>query len=121
MIYRKLRQDVALFNATLREAAIRFEHGDEEMLAAKIVGRWRNGTPLVNAPDRPNPDSRPQPGRATTSAISTSTPTVGGARSARTSGAPTHATHSGGPASMEPACSASATASSVAERPAPSR
>ncbi len=56
MIYRKLRQDVALFNATLREAAIRFEHGDEEMLAAKIVGRWRNGTPLVNAPDRPNPD-----------------------------------------------------------------
>jgi hypothetical protein len=61
------------------------------------------------------------PGRATTSAISTSTPTVGDARSARTSGAPTHATHSGGPASMEPVCSASATASSVAERPTPSR
>jgi Dyp-type peroxidase family len=56
MIYRKLRQDVALFRRTLREAAARYEHGDEEMLAAKVVGRWRNGTPLVSSPHHPDPD-----------------------------------------------------------------
>jgi Dyp-type peroxidase family len=55
MVYRKLRQDVVLFRTTLREAATRYEH-DEEMLAAKVVGRWRNGTPLVNSPDHPDPD-----------------------------------------------------------------
>jgi Dyp-type peroxidase family len=56
MVYRKLRQDVVLFRTMLREAATRYEHGDEEMLAAKVVGRWRNGTPLVNSPDHPDPD-----------------------------------------------------------------
>ena len=55
VVYRKLRQDVALFRRVLRDAAARFAAGDEELLAAKIVGRWRNGTPLVNSPDRPNP------------------------------------------------------------------
>jgi Dyp-type peroxidase family len=55
MVYRKLRQDVALFRRTLHDAAARFPHGDEELLAAKIVGRWRNGTPLVKSPDRPDP------------------------------------------------------------------
>jgi Dyp-type peroxidase family len=55
MVYRKLRQDVALFRRVLRDAAARFAAGDEELLAAKIVGRWRNGTPLVVSPDRPDP------------------------------------------------------------------
>ncbi len=55
VVYRKLRQDVALFRRTLRDAAARFLAGDEELLAAKIVGRWRNGTPLVTSPDRPDP------------------------------------------------------------------
>ena len=56
MVYRKLRQDVALFRRTLRDAAARFPHGDEELLAAKIVGRWRNGTPLVKSPAGPDPN-----------------------------------------------------------------
>jgi len=56
MVWRKLRQDVALFRRTLRDAATRYEHGDEELLAAKVVGRWRNGTPLVLSPQRPDPD-----------------------------------------------------------------
>ncbi|HUA06686.1 MAG TPA: hypothetical protein VMB27_22460 [Solirubrobacteraceae bacterium] len=55
MVYRKLRQDVALFRRTLRDAAARFSQGDEELLAAKVVGRWRNGTPLVTSPYRPDP------------------------------------------------------------------
>jgi len=55
VVYRKLRQDVALFRRTLRDAAARFSSGDEELLAAKVVGRWRNGTPLVTSPDRPDP------------------------------------------------------------------
>jgi Dyp-type peroxidase family len=56
MVYRKLRQDVALFRRVLRDAAARFAGGDEELLAAKIVGRWRNGTPLVRSPHRPDPN-----------------------------------------------------------------
>jgi Dyp-type peroxidase family len=55
MVYRKLRQDVALFRRVLRDAAARFVSGDEELLAAKVVGRWRNGTPLVRSPQRPDP------------------------------------------------------------------
>jgi Dyp-type peroxidase family len=55
MVYRKLRQDVALFRRVLRAAATRFGSRDEELLAAKVVGRWRNGTPLVKSPDRPDP------------------------------------------------------------------
>jgi len=56
VVYRKLRQDVALFRRVLRDATTRFASGDEELLAAKVVGRWRNGTPLVTSPDRPDPE-----------------------------------------------------------------
>jgi Dyp-type peroxidase family len=56
VVYRKLRQDVALFRRVLRDAAARFASGDEELLAAKVVGRWRNGTPLVTSPGRPDPE-----------------------------------------------------------------
>jgi Dyp-type peroxidase family len=53
MVWRKLYQDVALFRRTLREAAELYEGGDHEKLAAKIVGRWRTGAPLVTWPDAP--------------------------------------------------------------------
>jgi hypothetical protein len=46
---------VALFRRVLRDGAARFVSGDEELLAAKVVGRWRNGTPLVRSPQRPDP------------------------------------------------------------------
>jgi Dyp-type peroxidase family len=52
MVVRKLEQHVASFTRFLRKAA----NGDpelEELLAAKIVGRWRDGTPLMQSPRRP--------------------------------------------------------------------
>lgn len=58
MVWRKLYQDVALFRRTLREAAHLYQDGDEEKLAAKVVGRWRDGTPLALSPDAPDPDFR---------------------------------------------------------------
>lgn len=51
MVYRKLHENVATFDAYL-EAHGRTFPGGKELLAAKFVGRWRdNGAPLVKAPD----------------------------------------------------------------------
>jgi Dyp-type peroxidase family len=49
LVYRKLHQDVAGFRRRLREAAALYD-GGEELLAAKLVGRWRDGTPLDTRP-----------------------------------------------------------------------
>jgi Dyp-type peroxidase family len=53
LVYRKLHQNVAGFRARLAESAKAYP-GGEEMLAAKIVGRWRDGTPLDVSPERPD-------------------------------------------------------------------
>lgn len=55
MVYRKLYQDVALFRRFVREAAERYEW-NERQLAAKIVGRWDDGTPMTMSPDAPDPE-----------------------------------------------------------------
>jgi Dyp-type peroxidase family len=62
MVYRKLYMDVALFRRSIAEWAALYPHGDEELLAAKIVGRWRDGTPLAVA-DRPDPEVVRDPAR----------------------------------------------------------
>ncbi len=49
MVYRKLRQDVAAFRARLAESAALYP-GGEEQLAAKVIGRWRDGTPVALSP-----------------------------------------------------------------------
>jgi Dyp-type peroxidase family len=54
VVYRKLRQDVAAFRRQLAEAAALYP-GGEELLAAKLVGRWRDGTPLDSSPHREDP------------------------------------------------------------------
>jgi Dyp-type peroxidase family len=54
LVYRKLHQDVAAFRSRLAAAAA-LSGRDEEWLAAKIVGRWRDGTPVDASPDRPDP------------------------------------------------------------------
>jgi Dyp-type peroxidase family len=60
VILRWIYQDVAKFNKFLREKSAELwpdmSPGDaQELLAAKMMGRWRNGAPLVLSPDRPDP------------------------------------------------------------------
>lgn len=62
MVYRKLHMDVAAFRRFLHETGRRFP-GGPEMLAAKIVGRWRDGTPLALSPDAPDPEMAADPER----------------------------------------------------------
>ena len=51
LVYRKLHQNVASFDALLKSEGAAYP-GGAELMAAKFVGRWRNnGAPLVNAPD----------------------------------------------------------------------
>jgi Dyp-type peroxidase family len=54
MAYRRLAEHVALFRDYVRDNA---ENADsEELLAAKFMGRWRSGAPLVLAPDKDDPE-----------------------------------------------------------------
>lgn len=60
-MFRWVYQDVATFNLFLSTQGPRLfpdlpTADAEELLAAKMMGRWRDGTPLVLSPDRP--DSR---------------------------------------------------------------
>ncbi len=59
MVWRKLYQDVALWRRVLADAAKLYHGGDEHKLAAKVVGRWADGTPLVTHPDKPDPSFDP--------------------------------------------------------------
>jgi Dyp-type peroxidase family len=54
MVYRKLHQNVATFRRYLNDHGDRYA-GGKEKLAAKFVGRWRDGTPLVLSPDKEDP------------------------------------------------------------------
>jgi deferrochelatase/peroxidase EfeB len=59
-VFRWVYQDVAAFNRFLATEAPRLfaelaPADAEELLAAKLMGRWRDGTPLVLSPDRPDP------------------------------------------------------------------
>lgn len=54
LVYRKLHQDVAAFRRQLAIATALYP-GDEELLAAKLVGRWRDGTPIDLSPEHPDP------------------------------------------------------------------
>ncbi len=53
MAYRRLQEHVGAFRDFLRR------HGqtpeEQELLAAKLMGRWRSGAPLVLAPDKDDP------------------------------------------------------------------
>lgn len=63
--FRILYQDVAAFNALLTAQAKQWatklglsEEQAEEWFAAKLMGRWRNGSPLMLSPDEPDPCTR---------------------------------------------------------------
>ena len=53
--YGVLKQDVAAFEAFLKQAAEQTGRS-EEWIAAKMCGRWRNGMPLALSPDTDTPD-----------------------------------------------------------------
>ena len=54
LVFRKLHTEVAAFRRYVRARAT--DKADEELLAAKFVGRWPSGAPLDLAPDRDDPD-----------------------------------------------------------------
>ena len=51
--FRKFHMNVAAFRKYLRSQASSPE--EQELIAAKMVGRWRSGAPLVLAPERDDP------------------------------------------------------------------
>lgn len=58
---RKLHQRVAAFRQFLKASSTNLE--EEEMLAAKMMGRWRSGAPLALCPVRDDPALGADPGR----------------------------------------------------------
>lgn len=64
MVYRKLHQNVATFRAYLEAEGKRYA-GGKEKLAAKFVGRWRDGTPIEVSPDSADPALAKDPDRNT--------------------------------------------------------
>jgi deferrochelatase/peroxidase EfeB len=56
LVYRKLHQNVASFYSYLEDEGSRFP-GGKEALAAKLVGRWRNGAPLTRFPTEAEADA----------------------------------------------------------------
>jgi Dyp-type peroxidase family len=55
MVWRRLRQHVDRFRDML-DAAARLAPGGREEVAARIVGRWRDGSPLMDFPDGQPPE-----------------------------------------------------------------
>ncbi len=62
LVYRKLEQDVAAYRCFLAGQGQNFP-GGEAMLAAKLVGRWPDGTPLELSPDGEDPTIAADPVR----------------------------------------------------------
>jgi Dyp-type peroxidase family len=59
--FRKLHQKVAAFRQFLAEQAA--DRGEQELLAAKMVGRWQSGAPLALSPDKDDPELGADPER----------------------------------------------------------
>ena len=64
MVYRKLHQNLATFRDYLEKQAANYA-GGKEKLAAKFIGRWRDGTPIELSPDHPDPSIAQDPSRST--------------------------------------------------------
>ena len=63
LVFRKLEQDVKGFWDFLHQEARRLGHVDDgdayaEWLGAKFIGRWKDGSPLVQSPDKPHTDPK---------------------------------------------------------------
>src|SRR5262249_54463622 len=62
MVYRKLQQHPATFRRFIADEGAKYPGGPEK-LAAKIVGRWPDGTPLSVSPDAPDAAVAADPAR----------------------------------------------------------
>ena len=62
MAYRRLQEHVGRFREFLRKQGGPTKD-EQEWLAAKLMGRWRSGAPLVLAPDKDNPALAADPRR----------------------------------------------------------
>jgi Dyp-type peroxidase family len=62
LVFRKLEQDVARFRAYVAKVGAQYPGGPEKLMA-KLVGRWRDGTPLALSPDTMNPAVALDPSR----------------------------------------------------------
>jgi len=58
VVYRKMQMHPERMRSYLRDAP-----GDPNVLAAKLVGRWQDGTPLISSPERPDPAISNDPAR----------------------------------------------------------
>lgn len=56
LVYRKLYQNVPLFRQYIEVQGARYP-GGKELFAAKLMGRWPDGTPLATSPDKRDPGS----------------------------------------------------------------
>jgi Dyp-type peroxidase family len=67
MVFRKLYQDAAAFRRYLVIAAEALygsdDHNHQELVAAKIMGRWRSGCPIDLSPDKDDPAIAADPQR----------------------------------------------------------
>jgi deferrochelatase/peroxidase EfeB len=61
MAYRRLQERVGAFRDFLRLHGQ--THEEQELVAAKLMGRWRSGAPLVLAPDKDDPELGADPRR----------------------------------------------------------
>ena len=61
VVFRKLHTRVAAYRQYLREGGESRE--EEELLGAKMVGRWQSGAPLALAPDDDDPELGADDGR----------------------------------------------------------
>ena len=61
-VWRKLHEDTATFREWTAEQAAKLEMSTE-LLQAKLVGRWPDGSPLALTPDRPDPELGLDPDR----------------------------------------------------------
>ncbi len=92
LVWRKLHTRVAAFRQFLRAHSGTSE--EEALLAAKIMGRWPSGAPLMLAPEHDDPSLGADPNGTTTSATATGIRRASSARSAPTPGERIRATRS---------------------------